>query len=470
MVKRRIVVIALFGALLYAGCKPNPPKFEICEDLRSKSAVADQPLGSTNDLVIYLDTSASMAGYVSPEGKKPFAISPDGQSYFSKTLLEIRNIVTTLSPQPVVSLRRVDSAISAPTNSDLELSQAALNRGAFVGVETNLAGAIKNFSEPIDKDAETKLPPKFHILITDGVQSANKQNADTSCIEGSDSYCVKKQILELLNSGWGGAVIGIRGEFQGKIYSEIKRTSLVYSSGKEIAKFRPFYLYVFSPDRAALDQLVEALMVRLSALSSKPDFIHEFALTSGMVGGVVQFEIENGSRGAVDVRHDKPKMEQNPRLTVRVATKTQESGVQSFTLKTKIPWSTHAATGGSPDEMLSLLRWQLVPVELQTSDGVRPNFQLTKQEIEDGWTHLTFETGWPKQPGSLNWSMYRLIAQVDDSNPVPPWVRNWSTDVDTNLESAAKTLNLVSSLGNLWKNSSKKASAIVEGCIRVGER
>jgi hypothetical protein len=470
---RKIQTISLFLSIVFLlGCGPDIPEWKVCTDLQTKQAEQNTRIAATDNLVIYLDTSASMAGYVSSNGKASFAIAPDGQTIFSKTLLELRNAVTTLSPQPAVSLRKVAENVSAPLTSELELSKAALGISISNGKQTNLAGAIKAFSAPWDKDAEVKTPARFHILITDGVQSADKENADTNCLQGSDSGCVKKQILELLNNGWSGTIIGLRSEFQGVFYSEISKAPLNYSSGKDSTKFRPFYLYIFSPDKAGLDKLTETLKQRLSLLNTKPDSLHEFALSSNYAGGAAEIEIENPTKNLIDVKQEKVKEGSNPRLTVRTSVKTETEGEKEFTFKVKIPWSNHADTAGSPDELLGLLKWDLKLINGdKEKDKLRyPNFKLVKQEIKDGLAYLTFASSWKKEPGSMEWRMYSLTGQIDESKLVPPWVKNWSINDDKTADSANKTLNLESSFGNLWKNNAMQATAISDTCIRVGEK
>src|SRR5690348_9052041 len=86
---------------------------------------------TTNDLVVYLDTSASMAGYV----------TKDGQSIFGKSLRELRYATGTFANSDVkVSVRRVASQVGPPL-TDMELTNASQNQNLYNGGETNLAGA-----------------------------------------------------------------------------------------------------------------------------------------------------------------------------------------------------------------------------------------------------------------------------------------------------------------------------------------
>jgi hypothetical protein len=470
----KLIAGFLISISLLSGCPSGvePPPWKVCEDTFTKSNTTNTDAPTTDHLVVYLDTSASMAGYVSPEGGKIFSVSPDGQTIFSKTLLELRSIVTTLSPQPAIVYRRVDVNVSEPSiNNDLDLSKAALNRATYNGKETNLAAAIKNFNQPIIKDDdEQKSPPRFHILVTDGVQSSNKQNTDTSCAQGSDSFCVKKQILELLNNGWSATVFGLKGEFQGRVYSEINNSVIPYSTGKDANKFRPFYLYIFSPDKNALAKMTETLRQRLAGIVKSEDGLREFALTSAFNNGIATIELENQSKDFINVKQEKEKQGNQPRITVYADVATDSKGAKPFLLKVKIPWSESVKLGGHPNELLSLVKWSLEPLE---NDKEKPNFRypnlkLVKQDIKDGAAELSFEAGWTREAGDLSWRMYRLVGRLNTDKPVLPWVTNWSTQVDTSAEVANKTLNVESSLGNLWKNKALENEYIGSACIRVG--
>ena len=215
----------------------------------------------------------------------------------------------------------------------MDLSQAAVNRSLYAGKETNLAGAIKTFSEPLDQNAEVKSPPRFHILVTDSVQSSDKNNASAGCAQGSDSFCVKKQLLELVNNGWGGAILGMKSEFDGNVYSEIAHKAVPYSSGKDANKFRPFYLYIFSPDRAALDKLVDSLRQRLTPLG-REDTLREYALTSDYANGAATIEIrqDDKTKDLLDVAEEKGEDCPNSCVAVKADLDMETAGNQQFVL------------------------------------------------------------------------------------------------------------------------------------------
>lgn len=469
-----LVLLSLSSLAISCGDRSgDPPNWDVCKLSETQTNAQKSDVPATDHLVVYLDTSGSMAGYVSPDGGKAFAVSPDGQTIFTKTLLELRSVVTTLSPQSSVVVRRVDTNVSAPSFSSIDLSQAALNRATYNGKETNLAGAIKVFNEPLNKeDEENKNPPRFHILVTDGVQSSNKQNTDTSCDQGSDSVCVNTQIFKLLKDGWSATILGLKGEFQGNVYSEISKSAVPFSTGKDTNKFRPFYLYIFSPDKNALTKLTQTLRQRLGGIVKSEEALREFSLTSGYSSGNSVIETQNLSKDFIDLRQEKEKEGTPPRISLKVDVRTERDGAKPVLLKVKIPWTDNAKLGGNPNELLSLVKWNLEPINADKEEkNLRfPDLKLVKQEIKEGQAELTFEASWTRDAGKLAWRMYRLVGKLDTDKSVLPWVTQWSTQFDTTTDVANKTLNLEGSLGNLWKNASLQNEIIAGACIRVGSR
>ncbi len=471
---QKLIAAVFLSISLMTGCRSSegdPPSWKVCEDTQTNQSVAKSDVPATDHLVVYLDASASMAGYVSPDGGAQFAVAPDGRTIFSKTLLELRNVVTLLAPQPAVVVRRVDVRVSEEMFPDSKLSEAALTRGFFNGSQTDLAGAVNSFSEPLIKNEENKHPPRFHILVTDGVQSTKQTSTDTACDKGSDSFCVKKQLLELLNNGWSGTVLGLRGEFQGIVYSEITNLRVPFSSKKDPAQFRPFFLYIFSPDAAALEKLTVSLKQRLGAIVKSEIDLREYALSSDYADGAATIETQSADKDMLNVRKEQ-KEGANPRLTVKVDLDTESEGEKQFSAAVKIPWSNHAVSGGSPDELLSLIKWELVPIGGEKEEpGLRyPTFKLVKRETKGGVAELTFAAQWAKNSGTPAWRMYRLVGRLDADKPAPPWVRLWSTDVDTTADNGNRILYLESSLGNLWRNNALQNYPVADACIRVGEK
>ena len=268
---RKLLTVTLISLCLLSCSRGTPPPWNKIIT-NSSSSPEPSPPPTAEELVVYLDSSSSMAGYILPRSQT--------NSVFSRTLQELRNFSTILKPPVSVSVRRVDASVGEALN-DTYLTEASINRAAFNGGETNLAGAIETFNgrqantqtlqKVSESSSDTPPPARFHVLVTDGVQST-RQRRDASCTTGSDQFCVRKKILELLDKNWGAYIIGIRSEFDGKIHSEINHSSFAYKTQeKNSSTYRPFYLYIFSPDPVALDGLVATLQTRLRGIVDGDD-------------------------------------------------------------------------------------------------------------------------------------------------------------------------------------------------------
>jgi hypothetical protein len=495
LLRASILILTLTFLCACGGPDPTPwPKI-----ISGDPQPTPDPVARASDhLVVYLDTSGSMAGYVSPDGQTNFAAAPDGQTVFSHTLQEVRNVVTTLDPRVSVVFRRVAAKVEPPSFNDLELGQASVNRSAFNGGETNLAGAFDLFAQPLraprqegarkergageegrggqgSDDEDEPLPARFHILITDGVQSTKQHASDESCVAGSDYICVKKAIAKLLDAGWGGCVLGVRSEFHGKLFSEINHGKAIpYETKRSDPKtFRPFYLYVFSPDRAALDKLVEALKAGLRSSLKQEDALREYALTSRYADGAGSAEVVIPKESAGYLERMKAREENPPRLTLMVDLNTEKKGPQPFSISVAVPWSGHAKDGGSPQELAGLLRWELEEIhgDWDAPGGGRryPEVKLTGQQSDEQGRVVAQATAqWPQGTGKPGWRAYKLVGRLDLDKLSPPWVRQWSTNVDTTTDVANRTLNLESSLAGLWHNPAMEKQVVAEVYLRVG--
>jgi hypothetical protein len=478
---RIVVGCSLLILLCSCGGYPDPPAWE--KVIVKAEAGGSQTQPATNHLVVYLDTSSSMAGYISPDGKSVFATSPDGQTVFSHTLQELRNVVTSLTPSVDVVFRRVDTSVGPPSFSDLELNQASINRGTYSGKETNLAGAINTFPEPLQQNSKTDtsdgeeqalLPARFHILITDGVQSTNTQRTDVSCAAGSDYVCIKKKLGALIEKGWAGVILGIRSEFGGKVYSEInKGQAIPYESKKrDVKSFRPFYLYAFSPDHAALDKLVVVLKERLRPLTGSEEGLREYALTTPYADGFAKSELTIPKDSKDFLEKSRARQEDPVRFTLRVDLNTEKAGPKTFSITVEPAWTRHALDSGTRQELASLLRWNLGPVHPTGAgaQGVRyPEVKIVKQEIDSGGNVLLLaDAQWPPGAGTPEWRAYRLEGRLNLEKQIPPWVQQWSTNLDTTADVANKTLNLESALAGLWHNSTLEKQIVAEIYLRVG--
>lgn len=446
-----------------------------CEKPRSVSAPelpttkARTDTASAPQLVVYLDSSQSMQGYVGSAGR---------ETTFSRTLQELRNFITLVNPPLDVLVRRVDVTVGQPLSNTV-LSTASVDREAFGGADTDLAGAFDAFRQGAG-GAAGEAPPRFHVLITDGVQSTSSRNAGADCTAGSDQICVRRKIFDLLNAGWGGCVIALRSEFDGKVYSEVnraaRRPSVVpyQSDDKNPSSLRPFYLYVFSPDREALEPFVATLLERLKPLvSGRPETLRVLPLSFQYADAATQAAPVAAPKGAatglVARRGDRAGI---PEFTIEVEPDTTTTGAQPFSMAVTIPWARALTDGGSPGELAQIIHWELKPVyPPKPSQSERyPEVKFVRADLDDAGrpvVHLTAQ--WlPNQVGAMCWRGYRLEGRLRPDQQTPGWIREWSTNLDTTREDGNRTLYLESTLLGLWRNPVLDGQLVAEAVLVAG--
>lgn len=466
------VLLTSTGCLLSS----RPNWWESCPADKGDSPLAT--VEAAEQLVVYLDVSRSMQGFVS-ERRGTEAAS--AQTVFSKALLELRNIVNSLSPQPRVVLRVVDDEVR-PAADAFQLARYSINRDWYRGNETNLAGAFKAFQESPEPGAGAA-PARFHILVTDGVQSSKRRRPDLSCLQGSDADCVKERINELLGKGWGGALLGLRSDFKGKVFSEIRPgQSVEYATDAEHPDtFRPCYFYVFSPDQAALDQLVKALKDGLRPLLRSADHLREYTLTAHYFGGTPTVEFASTDEKTLTVHRERNAPAGAACFNVdialpsaRQAVATRDDGGQpapDAQIILRVPWSHHALDSGTPQEVAGLMKWALTPTGANPEQGaLYPLLKITGSTANaDGSVTLQLSAKWEEGAGKRRERVYRLVGRLDLEKNSPPWVGQWSTDTDETQEEAARTLNLKISLANLWNNQFLQRQEVTAACLRAGD-
>lgn len=439
---------------------------------------------TTDHLVVYLDVSESMRGFVA-ERRETEAAS--AQTVFSKSLLGLRNVVTTLQPQAKALVRLIDKDVHPPSDV-FELAQYAINRDWYNRHETNLAGAINSFQEPIEKqsDSKTELPPaRFHILVTDGVQSTKERRSDVRCLQGSDVDCVKEKLNELLSKGWSGTILGVRSEFNGQLFSEARPNwSFEYNSEPDKPEtFRPFYLYIFSPNQAALETLVKKVKEVLRTLLASPEHLREYSLTAPYVIGQASGELLSTDKEILTVTKEDAASTGALCFNVDLAlspgqqTNSAQSGDSQtpdkapLKLTLRIPWSQHALDSGTPQEVAGMLKWELISKTANIEKGARyPEMRVIGSTTNsDGSVTLQLTARWEGRAGKRRERIYRLVGQLDLEKAAPPWVGQWSTDTDTSKEEAPRTLNLKISLANLWNTQFLQRQEIALVCLHVGD-
>jgi hypothetical protein len=470
------------SSLLLFNCGGSkPPEWSKCSNLdadsnkrQAKGNGAENEIKTSDHLVVYLDVSGSMTGYISPYRNIPYGSLEDGKTVFSQTLLELRDIVTSLDSR--VILRKMSKEISPPSLNEVELAQAAVNRNLFNAVETNIAASIDSFDDPLlQKDSI----PRFHILITDGVQSvkdgqnSSSQDIQNPCATRSDYHCVRARIKNLLNNGWKATVLGVKSEFKGKIPSELQPPlGIEYDSENKPEKFRPFYLYIFSPDGEGLSRFVTALKKKLNDLSIKAnlsDGVREYPLAMNLTKGDISGEVNIPKEFRNSLRIEKEQNGSISRFTVDNNLPKRKRA--SFTITLNIPWSEHAKTIGNWQELKPLLNHRLEKLDClpESANECRSELKEKNFSLSDaGQIVAEFEVEWQDKPGIEMWRMYRWTVNFDPSQSLPPWMSAWSTNNDLDNVNGNRTLNLTSTMSGLWNNKTMENQLIAEMQFRVG--
>ena len=457
-----LTLLGLFvAALATAACsstsdEPTPEEF-----LPAAGAPAAPP-AVADVAVVYVDVSESMAGFA----------SPGGGALYGKTLLELRSAATMLDRPLDVLVRTMAGTVSAPTRDANLLAQAGLNPGFYRGADTNLAGALSAFGTP----AGGGKPAALSILVTDGVQSTSAAVGAGSCTAGSDPVCVRRKILEYLAKGWGATLLAVRSEFHGAIFSEVNRArgeaaKVTFNSRPgALDTHRPFYVYIFSPDRTLLARFAQIFRDRLTAVAPAKA-VHEFPLSGPFTerAGDVKVAVPEDLSDSLEVeRHSESKI---PVFYVHAALDSSPQNTKEFAVETTIPWSAEMKGAASDAERDQLTSWSLDLVAGLPKDqpGLR-RAELTLASSVGPRAKLALR--WPAGTGDTGWAVYRLSARPKTATSTAPlsWIRDWTTDLDTAPEFGNRTLFLEGQLLGLWNNPTVKNETLAEAYLVVGAR
>jgi len=433
--------------------------------LRKAASTPKESPATTNDLVVYLDVSAPMKGYLA-----------DGQSVFSHALKTLREFSATLSPPVDVHLRKVDKHVG-PILPHEEIRMAALDKGIYTGSESNLVEAIRYFPQNLHTPSDSSQPPpRFHLLVTDGVYFSRQEKTTKGTQDGLDALQVRMKIMELLDKGWSGAVLGMRSQFCCEFFSELKPGYVAFkTAGRPVEEYRPFYFFIFSPDHAALDGFINSLKETLrKEVGEKNLLLRELPLTANYAEGPVGFDTAAVTlpqdKARLSIRRAPDEARDNPlMLTLRLKEEKRTEEVP-FALNLTVNWSSHGKDCGGTQELAGVLDWKLEPTfhEKEESGKLFPEVLLGKVEPNDrGGFRFAAGARWPRTVGKADWRGYRLIARIRKNSDLN-WIREWSTDDDRTAAAGSRTLELKTTLLGLWHNPVLENQPIAEAYLRVG--
>lgn len=457
-----LTLLGLFAAVVATVACSSAPDEPTPEDFLPAAVAPSAPPAVADVAVVYVDVSESMAGFA----------SPGGGALFGKTLLELRSAATMLDRPLDVLVRTMAGSVSAPVRDANLLAQAGLNPGFYRGADTNLAGALSAFGTP----ASGGKPAALSVLVTDGVQSTSGAVGGSSCTAGSDPVCVRRKILEYLAKGWGATLLAVRSEFHGAIFSEVNRArgeaaKVTFNSRPgALDTHRPFYVYIFSPDRKLLARFAQIFRDRLLAVAPAKA-VHEFPLSGPFTdrAGEVKLAVPEDVSGSLEVeRHSESKI---PVFYVRADLDSSPQNAKEFVVETAIPWSAEMKGAASDAERDQLTSWSLDLVAGLPKDqpGLR-RAELTLASSAGPRAKLALR--WPAGTGDTGWAVYRLSARPKTATSTAPlsWIRDWTTDLDTSPEFGNRTLFLEGQLLGLWNNPTVKNETLAEAYLVVGAR
>lgn len=507
-----LLALAVGGSL---GCGRSSSKATLPPAPPPTPSKTAQPIAP--GLIVYLDTSKSMAGFARTE-----------QTPFARVLKTLRALDLGLVPEAAVMVRRVDASVGDVVPAS-ELAEAAHNPSRFSGSETDLAGAFAAFSTPL-KGASG--PSRYHVLLTDGVQSTASGRHALDCARGSDEVCVRRQIDGLLKNDWSGVILAVRSPFRGTFYSELPKDPLKPKSrvfpvdtGTDSADGRPLYIYVFSPEMEGAGRVVNAM---ISSLREADIPVQAIPLSMPIVSRPCRLEFlpalkEEKEPGKGKRLTDIRLLEnESRRVTVRLETKLPsnlwvngprlhvecewQNGLDKLVSRGPVPnpgapqTKEADAANRRPEEYLvwDVRRVYLEPapadsnsaphlaaqssVSRNTSPSPAPSASGSKDvgkcpEImfapgatsdSRGWIFST-RASWPEKGREPAWAIYRVEARIPSlgEGPALPW-EAWSTDDDTVSSNVNRTLNLKTSLGELWKMNRLRDQVVVDATIQIG--
>lgn len=395
---------------------------------------------------VYFDVSGSMRGYV---GERGFARRDDTAGQLHARLLRRLKDILVQAGALNLEAARFGTKVARPerVSGFGQFGDSAL----YGEPDTDLAAAVKHAL-----DWERK---GIALVVTDGVASVSKDRESSAsgpssagrCTAGSDSACVALRMRELVATGRGLWIVGLRMPFSGEYWSEEGGPSAKPGTnlGHVTVPDRPLYVWVASADVAQGRAIVQALVefgasaqprVETLAVEIGPGAWERWKLPRDMSSEAVQGSVKGCERGGALPGRLHP---HDPKLSAPVqdvATRSEGSLALSYPAEER---SGAALTG-----VLPLMRLRQEPLLRQARGNPpekRPALDIRFRRGTEGQTsaqgrlELCVTGHPPKSLSATGWDvMARWRAELTTE---APW-EAWSSDTDDRPDTLRRTVSL----------------------------
>ena len=280
---RSILVPLLAACLVLGGCGHSRQSQTAAGD--SGSVRTGFVQSESVDADVYLDGTMSMSGYVN---------YPSGTIYEDSIKGIERTIQENWKDEKVTFVKFGDNFTSLDRNGLLQANQADFYNEKDTSLQT-----------VVEKSDDKKL----NIIVTDLFQTNQDIDSLMNALKGK--CFAQKHAL---------AVIGVKSQFNGKIYDVGKsQASFEYATNEDPSSYRPFYLMVYGNEndvRAFTESYTKSL---------PKDVQHKETLLSANMAADVALENDAASKGE--------KREKNVAQLAEISNLSSDSGVVQYRLK-----------------------------------------------------------------------------------------------------------------------------------------
>jgi hypothetical protein len=431
--------------------KPTPN--QITELFQKDTSVTPETtyIPFDTSIQIIIDGSNSMAGFNNSGGTSVFSL-------FLKDLISSKSF----GAHKLRLYRLVGNTVESVKENmiwDASVRDAFFDQG-----ETRLGDLIQKISAIPDSELASA-----YIVISDGVISTLENLPGYGGMMSDYTLMIREANKWQDEHGFPLRIIGVRSQFSGTAYSEYNkliglphRLLTPYNSTSDINSYRPFYIYIFTPNRSLTDELTlhfegfNSIKDNCRSIDCQPDLVQQSKL---------KFTVPSRlSRESVNpLRPLKFPDDKFPNI-LYVRWKPRDkfiSGSGKVNVRLDILLSNLARSYLDTLENVKVIADTCYLIEykkimpLCLKDQIRYRAKpiyLKPKDVSQGRSScdLEFEIVPDDKPG---WYIYHLLVYPDQNTiETPNWVKEWSTECDSSLSNYNRTYNLESIVRGLLRN------------------